>query len=135
MAKSSQSPRNETESRRFLIVMAHGSPASETTVEFTELVQKWAILVPDSHILMAFLSVGKPDLSDALADAVLQGATEIVVQPLLVFTGKHILVDLPALVQSFQSRHPSIAVRVGAPLGSWPGFEHFLADGFFKGSQ
>ncbi len=116
-------------SLRKIVLVAHGSPAHQTREEFEKLVGQIRLAGLGDSIHLAFLSVGQPDLEQALESLAQEPDTrEIWIQPLLVFTGKHLLVDLPATVDKFRSKYPNIALQAGIPLGSWPGFAQFLAE-------
>jgi sirohydrochlorin ferrochelatase len=111
-----------------VVLLAHGSPAPETTLEFNRFAENWALQVPETRVYRAFLSIGSPTLAESLADAMRQGAKHIDVIPLLLFSGKHILVDLPQIATEFMAANPEVAVQIGQPLAQRPGFTAFLAD-------
>lgn len=115
-------------SDRKIVLVAHGSPAHQTREEFERLATQIRLAGLGDRVHLAFLSVGQPDLEQALESLAQEpGTREIWIQPLLVFTGKHLLVDLPATVEKFRQKHPHIDLKAGIPLGSWPGFAQFLA--------
>jgi len=112
-----------------LLLVAHGSPAAETRLDFEDLLRTWREIRPELSIEAAFLSVGKPSVDEALELLADQSQAEILVQPLLVFRGRHLLVDLPKSIADFSRRHPEIRIQMGLPLGLWPGFTQYLAQG------
>jgi sirohydrochlorin ferrochelatase len=111
------------------LFLAHGSPAPEAAVEFENLVMAWSKRNPRYKAHLAYLSVGQPDLMAGLKSAVAAGAREIEVLPLLLFSGKHILVDIPEIVRGFSAEFPHISIQLHGPLSSQPGFLDFLSQG------
>lgn len=111
-----------------IVLVAHGSPAPQTREEFERLADQIRQAGFGGRIHVAFLSVGQPDLEQVLESLAQAPDTRTIwIQPLLVFTGKHLLVDLPATVEKFRRKYPDIVLEAGIPLGSWPGFAQFLA--------
>ncbi|MBI2760376.1 MAG: NAD(P)H-dependent oxidoreductase subunit E [Chloroflexi bacterium] len=76
----------------------------------------------------AWFDQGRPSLPDALRAAVETGAAAILVLPYLIQWSYPDQFSLPALVRAFAREHPSVQVRLAAPLGLGPAVEHELAD-------
>jgi sirohydrochlorin ferrochelatase len=118
-----------------VILLAHGSPAAETTLEFHAFVKQWADLVPQFQVHGAFLSVGSPTLAQALEHAQAQGAQAIEVVPLLLFSGRHLLADIPGILTAFRTQNPSIQVSAGPALALRPGFAEFMVKAWQGGNS
>ena len=73
--------------KKTLILLAHGSRAAETAAEMRGLAERIASSRPEFLVRGAFLSLIDPDLSAAVRDAVKDGAKDIVVLPLFLFSG------------------------------------------------
>lgn len=127
-SKPSQQPTPEPSQAlaTHVILLAHGSPAAETTLEFHAFVEQWAALAPQFEVHGAFLSVGSPTLAQALEQAKNQGAQAVEVVPLLLFSGRHLLADIPGILAAFREQNPNIQVSAGPALALRPGFAEFL---------
>lgn len=111
-----------------LILLAHGSRAPETLGEMRELASRMEALAPASglRVLGAFLSLAAPDLAEAVRDAAGQGARDIRVLPLFLFSGKHVLGDIPDQVESLRQAYPGLALTLLEPIGRHGDFAAFL---------
>lgn len=65
----------------------------------------------------AFLELQQPDLAESGRGLVTAGATELVVLPMFLGTGKHAREDLPGLVQALREAHPATAITVLPSVG------------------
>lgn len=74
----------------------------------------------------AFLSLLAPDLPAACAAAVAAGARQVHVLPLFLFSGKHILADIPEQVEALRAAHPGLHVILLDPIARHPDFTAFL---------
>jgi sirohydrochlorin cobaltochelatase len=111
---------------RTLILLAHGSRAAEARDEIKSLAAELANPRPGLTVKGAFLSLLEPDLPTAFAEAVAEGASRVQVLPLFLFSGRHMLEDVPALVESLRAGHPEIQVDLLQPIGRHPDFAEFL---------
>lgn len=74
----------------------------------------------------AFLSLSEPDLSQAVQAAADHGSREIRILPLFLFSGKHVLGDIPEQVETLRARHPGLALTLLPPIGRNDGFLDLL---------
>jgi sirohydrochlorin cobaltochelatase len=115
-----------------LILLGHGSRAGKTLEEMEELAAKLQASSTGLLVKFAFLTLLEPDLAKAVSDAADGGAREIQVLPLFLFSGKHVLEDIPAIMEGLRSQHPGIALNLREAIGRHPDFFAFLrkAGGF-----
>lgn len=111
-----------------LILLAHGSRAPQTLEEMGKLAAKLQREKKGILVKPAFLTLIKPDLAQALMEAAAAGAREAHVLPLFLFTGKHVLEDIPALIKESRSKHPKMKLILHKPIGRHPGFAAFLLE-------
>jgi sirohydrochlorin cobaltochelatase len=111
-----------------LILLAHGSRAPETLGEMRDLASRTEALAEAAgvRVLGAFLSLAAPDLAAAVRDAAGGGAREIRILPLFMFSGKHVLGDIPDQVDSLRRDHPGLAITLLEPIGRHGDFAGFL---------
>lgn len=103
-----------------LLVMVHGSPrptANEEMFQAVEVVrQRGAYPI----VAVGFMQCNEPDIPTAIESCVAQGGTEIVAVPYFLHTGKHVVNDLPTLLEKAQARYPSVRFRLADYLGRSP---------------
>jgi sirohydrochlorin ferrochelatase len=109
-----------------LILLAHGSRSPETLEEMLKLAAKLQRDRKGLIVKPAFLTLIQPDLPRALAEAVAEGVQEAHVLPLFLFTGKHVLDDIPALIKDCRARHRKLKLVLHKPIGRHAGFADFL---------
>jgi sirohydrochlorin cobaltochelatase len=111
---------------RALILLAHGSRAPQTLEEMEKLAAKLQHSRKGMLVKPAFLSLIKPDLATALDEVASQDLIQAHILPLFLFTGKHILEDIPELIQASRIRHPKVKLVLHKPIGRHAGFADFL---------
>jgi sirohydrochlorin cobaltochelatase len=112
--------------KKTLILLAHGSRSAETAGEMRGLAERIALSRPEFQVRGAFLSLIEPDLPAAVRDAIREGAKEIAVLPLFLFSGKHVEEDIPSQVEALRAAHPDILLSLLPAIGSHPDFPDFL---------
>jgi len=96
-----------------IIFIAHGSKKDKSNNEFLQLVEN--ISKEENQYQLkkaAFLEFASPDLNSCVVEFVKKGAKEIVVYPYFLNSGKHVLVDLPNLIDTFKKDYPQINFRL-----------------------
>jgi sirohydrochlorin ferrochelatase len=114
------------ETRKALILLAHGSRASGAFEEMMGLAELLQSRHAGIAVSAAFLSLAPPDLAAAIAKAVDGGAREISILPLFFFSGKHVLDDVPRLAAQAQADHPGTRIVLLEAAGRHPDFAAFL---------
>lgn len=103
-----------------ILLVSHGSrsPRSrQENIELTELLKKKSGAAIAGH---AFLEADTPSIPEGIDRCAAQGAREIVILLNFLNSGKHVLSDIPALVEEARKRHPGIQIRVTPPIGTHP---------------
>lgn len=86
-----------------IIFIAHGSKKDTSNNEFKKLVED--ISKKDTKYDLkkaAFLEMASPDINSIVIQFIKKGAKEIEFYPYFLNSGKHVLVDLPNLIDSFK---------------------------------
>ncbi len=111
-----------------LILLSHGSRRKESNDEMISLANRLNRLPdhPFKKISCAFQQFARPSFQDSLAAMVAQGAAEIVVFPLFLACGNHVLIDVPEMMQAARTEFPHLSITVMPHLGQVPGFADFL---------
>ncbi|MEM0173227.1 MAG: CbiX/SirB N-terminal domain-containing protein [Sulfolobaceae archaeon] len=102
-----------------ILLVLHGSKVSEwvnTAIGYKELLKNYYELVE-----YGFLEINKPDIREALEKLIKDGATKVVVVPLLFAAGTHFKKDIPEKLRikdgkvNFNGK--DIEVVIADPLG------------------
>lgn len=103
-----------------ILLISHGSRSPRSRQENLELTQKLKGLSGAVIAEAAFLEADTPSIPEGIDRCIAQGASEVVVLLNFLNSGKHVLTDIPALVDEGRRRHPGIIFRVTPPIGTHP---------------
>ncbi len=111
-----------------VIVLAHGSKVKSgneglfKVVEMLRAMEKWDM------VDACFLQLAKPGLSEGVKNIVEKGAEKIVVMPLLLFSGNHVLKDIPNEIENEKRKYPEIQFFYARNLGADERIAQIAAD-------
>ena len=105
---------------RALILFAHGARAASWALPFQRLRELTAQQRPGVAVSLAFLELMTPGLPEEAARLAAQGVREIVVVPVFLGQGGHLLRDLPRLLDELRISHPDIAISTVPAVGEDP---------------
>ena len=111
-----------------LVLFGHGARDPRWADTIRALAERLGARAPDLPVEAAFLEFLSPDLSEAVDRLVARGARSIVVAPVFLAAGGHVLRDLPDLLARTAARHPGLRVRTAPALGSLPGVVEAMAE-------
>lgn len=100
-----------------IILFAHGSRDPQWAEPLRFLQARVAAAQSQKHVSVAFLELMQPDLQEAIATAVREGAKKVAVVPAFLAAGGHIKKDLPRLVEAAAQAHPELKFKILPPLG------------------
>lgn len=103
-----------------LLGVAHGSKDDASQEVVRELLDRAAALRPGLQVADAYVDNASPSVRAALERLAGDGATDVVVLPLLLTPASHSKTDLAASVQAGRIAHPGLRLRYGRPLGPHP---------------
>jgi sirohydrochlorin cobaltochelatase len=101
-----------------LVLFGHGARDPRWADTMKALAERIAVLNPGLPLQLAYLEFMSPDLSTAVDALVAQGVRTIVVAPVFLAAGGHVLRDLPDRLAAIADRHPGLQVTVEPALGS-----------------
>lgn len=104
-----------------LILLAHGSRHPATREEMVALTLGVAAAT-QCNVSHAFLEFNRPNLREAITEAIAQGAELVNVLPLFVNTGNHVVRDLPQLVTDARAQHPHVEIVLLRHVGAHPAY-------------
>lgn len=115
---------------RVLIIAAHGSRHGESNDEIRRLCAEIANYVGSgySSVEPAFLEFAVPSVSLAVDKAVEAGATRVVVLPYFLAGGRHVLADIPAILDAKRREYPELRIEMSAYVGANPKMAELVAN-------
>lgn len=104
-----------------LVIAAHGTRVPAGQAACRALIARVATMLPDVDVRGAYVELDAPPIADAVADALDAAAGDrVVVVPLMVGQGGHVLADIPEEGERGRGRHPGSHVTYAAHLGAGP---------------
>ena len=105
-----------------LLLVAHGSQRKQSNAEVVVLAEK--LRNNRSHhfaiVNAAFLEAADVLIPEGIQQCVHEGASAIVVLPYFLNSGKHVVEDIPAIVNSCKDRYPDIEISIAPHIGAAP---------------
>ncbi|MCP4265173.1 MAG: cobalamin biosynthesis protein CbiX [Candidatus Brocadiaceae bacterium] len=101
-----------------VIVLAHGSKVRSGNeglfkiVDILRGMEKWDM------VEAGFLQLAKPGLKEVVEDIVGRGAKRVVVMPLLLFSGNHVLKDIPEEIDNERKKFPDVDFCYAKNIGA-----------------
>ena len=111
-----------------LLIMAHGSPRPEANDDIRKLADVIRQRRLFSYVTIGYLDCNQPDIGAAVDECVTAGATEIAAVPYFLHSGRHMLRDLPSILEERAARHPSVSILMGDYVGRQPQMADVLCD-------
>lgn len=103
-----------------IILFGHGSRSAGYAQPFDRIRAAMRARAPEALIESGFLEFTRPTLDESIDHLAGCGVTEIVVVPIFIGAGRHVLKDLPQLAANAMDRHPDLEITLAAPVGEAP---------------
>ncbi len=111
-----------------VIVLAHGSKVKSGTEGLFKVVEMLRAMGKWDMVDACFLQLAKPGLSEGVKNIVEKGAEKIVAMPLLLFSGNHVLKDIPDEIENEKRKYPEIQFFYARNLGADKRIAQIAAD-------
>jgi sirohydrochlorin ferrochelatase len=103
-----------------IVYIGHGSRSQEGNEQFIHFVQSVIKERSENIQKIGFLELTTPTVQDAITEAILDGATEVLIVPVLLFAAAHYKRDVPFEIEQIQKRYPHITFSVVPPFSTHP---------------
>ncbi|MGD9943920.1 MAG: sirohydrochlorin chelatase [Burkholderiaceae bacterium] len=113
-----------------LILFAHGARDPAWRAPLDALAARLREQLPGADVDCAFLELMTPSLQQAVDAAAAAGARRIAVAPVFWAAGKHLLRDVPALLQQSRTAHPGVSIEMWPVMGEREAVLRALADDY-----
>ena len=100
-----------------IILFGHGSRSAEYIRPFERIREAVLAREPGAIVELGFLELTRPSLDESIECLAGRGVTHIVVVPIFIGPGRHVLKDLPQLAAHAMDRHPGLEFSLAAPIG------------------
>lgn len=94
-----------------MILFAHGARDPRWAAPFQRLQLLTQDSLPDVKVELAFLEFMTPNLTDLVTQLVQDGCEKVVVSPIFLGQGGHVLRDLPLLMNSLRESYPTLELQ------------------------
>ena len=101
-----------------VVVLAHGSKVKSGNEGLFKIVEMLRAMGKWDMVEAGFLQLAKPGLTEAVEDIVGKGAKRVVVMPLLLFSGNHVLKDIPEEIEKEQKKYPDVEFCYAKNIGA-----------------
>ena len=100
-----------------VIIVDHGSRKTESNKRLEQLVASYKTLSQLPVVEAAHMELCEPCIASAYNECVKQGATRIVCYPFFLSPGRHVMEDIPTMLEEAAAGHPGVPYLLTAPLG------------------
>lgn len=100
-----------------VLLISHGSRSLKTLDEVKKLVSH---LKKKSEIKIfeyAFLELEHPSIPEGIDICVKKGASDVIVLLNFLNSGRHVDVDIPAIVEESRRKYPKVKIKITSPVG------------------
>ena len=103
-----------------LLLIAHGSRRQQSNDEVVVLADKLKKNCAGQYSIIhaGFLELAETLIPDGIKKCVDEGASSIVVLPYFLNSGRHVIEDIPEIVNATKSLYPETDIKIAPHLGS-----------------
>jgi sirohydrochlorin cobaltochelatase len=116
-----------TAAKTAIILFGHGSRDALWHLPIQAVAERIRITSPTTTVSCAYLELTEPSLSEAAADLIKTGVSDITILPMFLGVGRHAREDLPALIAELKQNHPNTDFHVLPAVGENPSVLDLLA--------
>ncbi|NLI75438.1 MAG: hypothetical protein GX442_03210 [Candidatus Riflebacteria bacterium] len=111
-----------------ILLVVHGSKHPDARSSASRFEAELGAAGLPAPARLCFLRMSEPQLPESMEAAAREGFRRLLVVPLFVFPGQHLVEEIPDLVRAFRAAHPAVHVEVGPALGENRAFVGWLRD-------
>ncbi len=103
-----------------LLLIAHGSRRKQSNDEVVILADRLKLNCSEQYEIIhaGFLELAETLIPDGIKKCVDDGATSIVVLPYFLNSGRHVVEDIPNIVNDTKPLYPNINIKIAPHLGA-----------------
>lgn len=112
-----------------VVLFGHGARDPRWARPFERIRDRMRAALPQRTVELAFLEFMTPDLPTIIDRLASQGVQRVLLMPLFLGAGGHVLHDLPELLDAARARHPGLTIDALRALGEHDAVLDAIADG------
>ena len=103
-----------------LLLIAHGSRRQQSNEEVVVLADKLKKNCAEQYNIIhaGFLELAETLIPDGIKKCVDDGATSIIVLPYFLNSGRHVVEDIPNIVEETRPDYPEVDIKIAQHLGA-----------------
>ena len=103
-----------------LLLVAHGSRRAQSNDEVRELAQKLKHTCGEQYPIIeaAFLELAEPLIPDGIRHCIDRGASTVTVLPYFLNSGRHVVEDIPGIVNDTKRELSNTEIKLAPHLGA-----------------
>lgn len=103
------------------IIVDHGSKREKANQVVFGLAEEMRKRLGTDNVQPAHMELAEPSIQEAFDRCVKAGATHVVCHPYFLSPGRHVMEDIPELVEEASKAHGGVTYQITKPLGALPG--------------
>lgn len=105
-----------------LLLIAHGSRRKQSNDEVIVLAERLKLNCSEHYEIIhaGFLELAETLIPDGIKKCVDEGASTIIVLPYFLNSGRHVVEDIPNIVNDTKPHYPNIDIKIAPHLGASP---------------
>ena len=111
---------NAHKNQKAIVIVSHGSRSPQTKLEIRRLVARIQKIRSHDIVDFAFLEIESPSIPEGIYHAIDQGAKHVLILLNFLNSGRHVNIDIPAIVQDAKKKFPSVNFKISKPVGQHP---------------
>jgi sirohydrochlorin ferrochelatase len=103
-----------------LLIVAHGSrraASNEEVIKLADAIRQHPALEYDD-VGVGFLELAEPSIPEGIEACFRRGAKEVVIFPYFLAAGRHVVTDIPEIVDDYRASHPEANIIISPHLGA-----------------
>lgn len=121
---------------RHCLLVAHGSRLESSNDEIRKLAARLGDISDQfANVECAFLEIASPSIGEGLQQLIGHGATDIVVVPYFLASGRHVQTDIPQQVTEVKKLFPEIAISLTPHIGAHPEMARLVLAQMLDGTE
>jgi sirohydrochlorin cobaltochelatase len=103
--------------KQTIIIVGHGSKQKDADCAMRKTAEALQKKKPEATVSLAYLEIQSPDMDRACCDAIASGASEIILVPYFVQSGRHVMKHIPEIASKVRTNHPNVTIKLTQSLG------------------
>ena len=103
-----------------LLIVAHGSRRPQSNDEVAALADTIREKCSDDYPVVhaGFLELAEPSIPDGITKCINDGASNVTVLPYFLNSGRHVVEDVPEMLEQARLQHPDAEITLAPHLGA-----------------